>query len=121
MKKLIIYRFSKCYTCRKALKWLDQNGFEYKLLYIIKNPPLKEYLELALRQYFSEKKKIFNTRSNNFKSINFDLHTLSNEDIIQILQSDGKLIKRPFLVNGKEIIVGFNQKEYTNRFLKPDL
>ena len=118
MKKLILYSYSKCTTCRKASKWLDQHSFEYKLIDIIKEPPSKEYLDLALKQYFSDKKRIFNTRSKSFKSIDFDISNSSNEEIIQLLQSDGKLIKRPFLVKENIIIIGFNENEYSNNFYK---
>ena len=115
MKKIIIYSYPKCSTCRKALKWLDQKGFEYQLIDIVKETPSAKYLNLALKEYSSEKRKIFNTRGKSFKSIDFDIQDSSNEEIIRILSSDGKLIKRPFLVyQEKNIILGFNETEYTN-------
>ena len=61
-------------------------------------------------------KKVINT-SKSFKSINFDVSASSNSKIIQILSSDGKLIKRPFLVyREKKIILGFNEEEYSCNF-----
>ena len=115
MKKIIIYSYPKCSTCRKALKWLDQKGCVYELIDIVKETPSAKYLNLALKEYSSEKRKIFNTRGKSFKSIDFDIQYSSNEEIIQLLSSDGKLIKRPFLVyQEKKIILGFNETEYTN-------
>ena len=102
MKKLIFYSYSKCSTCRKGLTWLDQKDFKYQLIDIVKVPPLAKYLEMALRQLSENKKKIFNTRGKSFKSIDFDLYISSNESIIRSLLSDGKLIKRPFLVYGEK-------------------
>ena len=77
-----------------------------------------DYLNLALEQYSEDKKRIFNTRGKSFKSINLDIYSLSNEEIIQLLLSDGKLIKRPFLVyEEKKVILGFNEIEYVKQFM----
>ena len=118
MKKIIIYSYSKCSTCRKALNWLGSNNFKYRLIDIVENPPSFEHLDLALKQYIADKKKIFNTRGKSFKSIDIDIYTLQNEEIIKLLFNDGKLIKRPFLVyENKKIILGFNEIEYSNFFI----
>ena len=119
MKKLILYSYLKCSTCRKASKWLDKKDLEYKLIDIIKEPPLWKYLNEAIEQYSLDKKKIFNTRGKAFKSINLDIYALSSDEIIQLLLSDGKLIKRPFLVyDEKKIILGFNEIEYAKQLCK---
>ena len=115
MKKLIFYSYLKCSTCRKAEKWLKSKDFEFKLIDIVKEPPLVKYLNLALKQYSDDKKMIFNRRGKAFKTLNLDIDCLSREEIIQLLLSDGKLIKRPFLVyEEKNIILGFNETEYNN-------
>ena len=118
MKKIIFYSYLKCSTCRKAVNWLDKKDFEYQLIDIVNEPPLLDYLSLALEQYSADKKKIFNTRGKAFKSINLDIYSLSREEIIQLLLSDGKLIKRPFLVyEEKKVILGFNEIEYAKQFM----
>ena len=117
MKKIIFYSYLKCSTCRKAAKWLDKQGFEYQLIDIVNEPPLSNYLDLALEQYSADIKRVFNTRGKAFKSINLDIYSLSMEETIKLLLSDGKLIKRPFLINGEKIILGFNEDEYSNYFL----
>ena len=118
MKKIIFYSYLKCSTCRKAAKWLDKKDFEYQLIDIVKEPPLLDYLNLALEQYSPDKKRIFNTRGKAFKSINLDIYSLSREEIIQLLSIDGKLIKRPFLVyEEKKVILGFNEIEYAKQFI----
>ena len=117
MKKIIFYSYLKCSTCRKAAKWLDKKEFQYQLIDIVKEPPLLNYLNLTLDQYSVDKKRIFNTRGKAFKSINLDIYTLSEEEIIQLLLSDGKLIKRPFLVyEEKKVILGFNEIEFAKQF-----
>ena len=116
MKKIIFYSYLKCSTCRKAAKWLDQKDFEYQLIDIVKEPPLLDYLNLALNQYSEDKKRIFNTRGKAFKMVNLDIYSLSREEIVQLLSSDGKLIKRPFLVfEEKKVILGFNEIEYAKQ------
>ena len=118
MRKIIFYSYLKCSTCRKAAKWLDKKDLEYNLIDIVKEPPLLEYLNLALEQYSEDKKRIFNTRGKSFKSLNLDINVLSREEIIQLLLSDGKLIKRPFLIYDEiKLILGFNEIEYANKFL----
>ena len=117
MKKIIFYSYLKCSTCRKAEKWLKSKDFEFQLIDLVKEPPLVNYLNLALEQYSDDKKRIFNTRGKAFKTLNLD--PLSKEEIIQLLLSDGKLIKRPFLIyEGKKVILGFNEIEYAKQFKK---
>ena len=118
MKKIILYSYFKCSTCRKASKWLDKQDLEYQLIDIVKEPPFSDYLNLALEQNSADKKRIFNTRGKAFKSINLKIDDLSREEIIRLLLSDGKLIKRPFLVyEEKKVILGFNEIEYAKLFM----
>ena len=118
MKKIIFYSYLKCSTCRKAAKWLESKDFEFQLIDIVKEPPLVNYLNLALKQYSDDKKRIFNTRSKAFKTLNLDIDRLSKEEIIQLFLNDGKLIKRPFLISeGKKVILGFNEIEYAKQFI----
>ena len=117
MKKIIFYSYLKCSTCRKAAKWLESKDFEFQLIDIVKEPPLVNYLNLALKQYSDDKKRIFNTRGKAFKSVNIDIYSLQREEIIQLLLSDGKLIKRPFLFFEKKVILGFNEIEYAKQFM----
>ena len=118
MKKIIFYSYLKCSTCRKATKWLESKNFEFQLIDIVKEPPLVNYLNLALKQYSDDKKRIFNTRGKAFKTLNLDIDRLSKEEIIQLLICDGKLIKRPFLIyERKKVILGFNEIEYAKQFM----
>ena len=118
MKKIIFYGYLKCSTCRKATKWLDKRSFEYQSIDIVKEPPTLDYLSLALEQYSSDKKSIFNTRGKAFRSINCDIYSLSKAEIIKLLLDDGKLIKRPFLVyEEKKVLLGFDEIEYAKQFM----
>tara|TARA_A100000164_G_C21662541_1_gene655643 strand:+ start:61 stop:417 length:357 start_codon:yes stop_codon:yes gene_type:complete len=117
LKKVIFYSYPKCSTCRKASKWLDQSNIDYQFIDIVKEPPLEKYLELALIQFSSDLKKIFNTRGKSFKLIDFDILDLTKKEMVELLSNDGKLIKRPFLIiNETKLILGFNESEYTSNF-----
>ena len=118
MKKIILYSYLKCSTCRKAANWLKSKDFEFQLIDIVKEPPIVNYLNLALEQYSDDKKRIFNTRGKVFQNLTLDIDCLSREEIIQLLLSDGKLIKRPFLIyEGKKVILGFNEIQYAKQFI----
>ena len=118
MNKIILYSYLKCSTCRKAAKWLESNDFQFQLIDIVKEPPLVNYLNLALEQCFDDKKRIFNTRGKAFKTFDLDIDRLSKVEIIQLLLSDGKLIKRPFLIyEAKKVILGFNEIEYAKQII----
>ena len=117
LKRVIFYSYPKCSTCRKASKWLDQNNINYQLIDIVKEPPSKKFLELALIQFSLDIKKIFNTRGKSYKSIGIDILDLTKKKIIELLSNDGKLIKRPFLIiNESKLILGFNESEYASKF-----
>jgi len=117
LKKVIFYSYQKCSTCRKASKWLDQNKINYQFIDIVKQPPSKKFLELALMQFSLDVKKIFNSRGKSFKSLDFDVMDLTKNKIIELLSNDGKLIKRPFLIiNESKLILGFNESEYVANF-----
>ena len=119
MKKIIFYSYLKCSTCRKASKWLESKDFEFQLIDLVKEPPLLNYLNLALEQDSDDKKRIFNTRGKAFKNLDLDIDRLSKEEIIQLLLSDGKLIKRPFLIyEGEKVILGFNEIEYAKQIIQ---
>jgi len=92
LKKIIFYSYLKCSTCRKAEKWLKSKDFEYQLIDIVKEPPLVNYLNLALKQYSDDKKRIFNTRGKAFKILNLDPKKKYSKD--EILSSYKKIMKK---------------------------
>ena len=114
MKKIIIYIYPKCSTCRKAINWLNQGGFEFEIIDIVENPPSKDLIKIALKDLDQNKKKIFNTRGKSYRELNLNaLNSIPDEELVELLINDGKLIKRPFLILDKsKILLGFNEDEY---------
>jgi len=75
-------------------------------------------MNLALDIYSANIKRILNTRGKAFKSINLDIDSLSREEIIQLLLTNSKLLRRSFLVfKEKKVILGFNEIEYTKQLM----
>ena len=113
-----IYSYSSCTTCKKALKWLNENKIEYELIDIALCPPNKEILIDAISQ-LGERKKIFNTSGVSYRSLGSDVvKAMSDSEALAALAVDGKLIKRPFLITetGK-ILVGFKPELWSDILL----
>ena len=116
MKKTIfIYSYSKCNSCRKALKWLQENQLGYELLDIIDTPPSKNNLLQAVKQY-GGCKKLFNTSGISYRKIGAKvIKAMSDEESIEALLNDPKLIKRPFLVTENNyFLIGFKESEWAH-------
>ena len=113
-----IYSYSSCTTCKKALKWLNENKIEYELIDIALCPPSKEILIDAISQ-LGERKKIFNTSGVSYRSLGSEVvKAMSDPEALEALAIDGKLIKRPFLITetGK-ILVGFKPEIWSDILL----
>ena len=108
-----IYSYSLCGSCRKALKWLNENNVNYKLINIIEYPPSKEYLMQAIVQYGS-KKSVFNTSGNSYRNLGASkVDSMSDKEAIEALVKDSKLIKRPFVITTKnKILIGFKPNDW---------
>ena len=108
MKPLFI-QYPKCSTCKNAKKWLEDNNIEFEDRNIVTQTPTKEELKKWIKESGYEIKKFFNTSGLKYKELNLKekLANLSDEEKIELLSSDGMLIKRPLLITDKEIYVGF--------------
>ena len=108
--------YPKCSTCQKAKKHLDQMQVSYQDRMIKEETPTEEELMSWIKKYNIEIKKLFNTSGLKYKELNLKekLPTMSNQEKIKILASDGMLIKRPLLVMDDKIIIGYQETEYNN-------
>mgnify|MGYP001005607572 CR=1 FL=1 len=106
--------YPKCTTCQKAKKWLNKNGIEYEERHISEqNPTAEELKEWYLRSKLPLK-KFFNTSGLLYRSIKLaeKLPTMTEEEQIALLSSDGMLVKRPIIVNEDVVLVGFKLAEW---------
>lgn len=107
-------QYAKCGTCRKAAKWLSEHNIEVNVRDIITENPTKEELNEWIRLSGIPINKFFNTSGVRYKELNVKdmIKTASPEELINLLASEGKLVKRPILVNEKQVLVGFKEEEY---------
>ena len=114
---LEVYAYAKCSTCRKALKWLDAEGIDYKLIDIVDSPPSLAKLKRVQRQAGLPVAKLFNTSGQSYRNGNYKakLDKMTDAEALAALAQDGKLIKRPLVVSEDAALVGFREEEYQSR------
>jgi arsenate reductase (glutaredoxin) len=115
---LTFYWYPKCGTCRKAKKWLEDHNIEFEEIHIVDNPPSKAELEELYRKSGLELKKFFNTSGNKYRELGLKdrIKDLSEEEMLELLASDGMLIKRPIVTDGEKVTVGFNEAEFEKKW-----
>lgn len=108
------YAYPKCTTCRKAKKWLDGQGIEYKEINIAEAPPSKEQLSEIYRASGVELKKFFNTSGMKYRELGLKdkLAQMSEEQQLELLASDGMLIKRPLTYGDGKVTLGFKEQDF---------
>ena len=115
MIKFICY--PKCTTCQKALRWLDDNKIEYELRDIKENNPSLEELSAWYKMSRLPLKKFFNTSGLLYKSMALKdkLPTMSDEEQLKLLATDGMLVKRPLVIGEGFVLVGFKESEWSGK------
>lgn len=106
--------YPRCTTCKKAQKWLDDNGFQYELRDIKENNPTYEELKNWYAKSGLPLKKFFNTSGLLYKSMELKdkLPTMTEDEQLKLLSTDGMLVKRPILVNEDTVLVGFKEADW---------
>lgn len=114
---LKIYTYSGCDTCRKAIKFLRERGIAFDEIPIRERPPEKEELLRALAAAETPR-TIFNTSGRDYREekIGDRLPSMTGSEIVDLLASNGNLIKRPFVVGHGEPFVGFKPDDWARRF-----
>lgn len=113
MKNLFI-EYPKCSTCQKAKKWLDENKIEYVDRNIVTETPTKEELKKWITKSGLDVRKFFNTSGMKYRELNIKekIKDMSEDEIYELLASDGMLIKRPLFISDPLILKGFKEKEW---------
>lgn len=109
-----VYQYAKCGTCRKAVQWLKGQGFNVALVPIVEEPPSSEELRELVARSGLELKKFFNTSGEVYKAMQLKdkLPTMSEQEQLNLLASNGKLIKRPIVTDGNRATVGFKEEMF---------
>lgn len=111
--------YPKCSTCVKAKKWLEEKGMEYELRDIKENNPTAEELKVWWEKSGLPLRRFFNTSGNLYKEIKLKdrLPDMSETEQFSLLATDGMLVKRPVLVAGDTVLVGFKEKEWEEKLI----
>ena len=116
MAKFTFLHYPLCGTCRKAKKWLEENKVEFNSRLIVEENPTFDELKTWIPQSGLPLKKFFNTSGVLYKEMNLKekLSTMTEEQQIQLLSSNGKLVKRPLMVSEDTVLVGFKEEDWKN-------
>ena len=117
MENLFI-EYPKCSTCQKAKKWLQDNKIKFEDRNIVEDNPTVEELKRWIRLSGKDIKKWFNTSGLKYRELKLSqkLNNMTDEGKIDILASDGMLVKRPIFISKKGILIGFKQEEWEEFF-----
>ena len=117
---IVIYGKKSCSTCRKALNWLNANEIDVEARAIVDEPPTLAELTKWIPASGLPLKKWLNTSGLSYRALGkAKVAAASDETITKWLSADGKLVKRPVLVHGKTVLVGFDEATYRAHFNRP--
>ena len=111
---MLFIEYPPCTTCKKAKKWLQDNGLEFTARHIKEQNPTAEELSNWQEKSGLELKKFFNTSGMIYRDLGLKdkLPTMSREEQLALLTSDGMLVKRPILVTEEAVLVGFKEAQW---------
>ncbi len=111
---ITFYSYPKCGTCRKAKKWLEQEDVDFNEIHIVEEPPSKETLKELYEKSGLPLKKFFNTSGMKYRELGLKdkINTASDDELLELLASDGMLIKRPLTTNGQKVTLGFKEETF---------
>ncbi len=114
---ILFVEYPKCSTCQKAKKWLLENQVEFEDRHIVEDNPSKEELKAWYEKSGLPLKRFFNTSGMKYKELKLKdrLPDMSEEEQLELLASDGMLVKRPVLVGDNFVLTGFKEKEWTEK------
>lgn len=119
MSKILFVQYPKCGTCRNAKKWLEQHNIDFDSRDISVENPKREELKKWLGMSDLPINKFFNTSGRVYKENNYKekVATASEDELLDILASDGMVVKRPIVVSQNFVLVGFNEKEWDEKLI----
>lgn len=116
--KMTYYGYPKCSTCRKAKKWLEVKEVTFTEVNIAENPPSEDELGKIIAASDLDIKKFFNTSGKVYRELNLKekLPTMTDDEKIKMLSSNGMLIKRPIVHGDGKTTVGFKEEEFEKKW-----
>ncbi|KRP36756.1 MAG: ArsC family transcriptional regulator [Opitutaceae bacterium BACL24 MAG-120322-bin51] len=113
-----VYTYKNCGSCKKATKWLSEQGIAFEQVAIRDTPPSVAELRQMLGYQAAELGKLFNTAGGDYRELKMKdkLPTMAGDDALELLASRGNLVKRPFLLADGFGLVGFKQADWALAF-----
>lgn len=117
MKPTLFLQYPKCGTCQKASRWLKENNIEVVSRDITKENPTEKELSVWVKKSGLPIAKFFNTSGKIYKEENLKetVKSASEEELLNVLSSNGMVVKRPIIVSDNFVLVGFNEKEWSEK------
>ncbi|MBQ1802550.1 arsenate reductase family protein [Lachnobacterium bovis] len=111
---MLVLCYPRCTTCKKALKWLDEKNIEYTTRHIVEENPDYDELKNWYEKSGLPLKRFFNTSGNAYKEMQLKdkLKTMTEEEQLKLLATNGMLVKRPLLIEDDKVLVGFKEAEW---------
>ena len=111
---MLYLEYPKCSTCRKAKKWLDENGVSYEDRHIIEDNPTEKELRKWYEKSGLPLKRFFNTSGMKYRELKLKdkLPDMTEEEQISLLATDGMLVKRPLLIGDDFVLIGFKEQQW---------
>jgi arsenate reductase (glutaredoxin) len=119
MAKLKLYSYDRCSTCRKSIQFLKKKEVDFDVIPILENPPGLAALKKMLKFKEGELKKLFNSSGQQYREMKLSEKLragLSQDDALELLSKNGKLVKRPFLLLEDHGLLGFKEEEWKKFF-----
>lgn len=115
---LRVYAYEKCDTCRKALRFLKERGVAHEVIPIRQQPPAKAELRQMLK-HVGQLRRLFNTSGQDYRALGLGekLPGMDEASALELLAANGNLVKRPFAIGDGWGVTGFNEAEWSERFL----
>lgn len=116
---MLFIEYPKCTTCKRAKKWLDDNGISYTDRHIKEDNPTVDELKEWHKKSGLPLKRFFNTSGNLYKELQLKdkLPDMSEEEQYELLATDGMLVKRPIVVTEDVVLTGFKENEWAEKLL----
>ena len=114
---MLFLEYPKCSTCKKAKNWLESNGVEFEDRHIVENNPTADELQVWYEKSGLPLKKFFNTSGLKYKELGLKdkLPNMTEEEQLNLLGTDGMLVKRPLVIGDDFVLIGFKEPQWAEK------
>ncbi|MGE7663212.1 Spx/MgsR family RNA polymerase-binding regulatory protein [Peribacillus sp. NPDC097197] len=114
MNRLTFYSYPSCTSCRKTKKWLKANHVSFDERHLFKDTPNEEELKRILELTTEGMDEVLATRSEAYKKLNVNIDEMMLSDVLHLLTNEPKLLRRPILIDGEKLVIGYNEDALRN-------